>query len=94
MPKPKMFQVSTATMLSHIEKLKLERGDVLLVKNIETLKFLSEMPIHLDFQVPLVFAPGGIQKLSRADLLNLLEQLDEARGPGELLPNETSAAPV
>jgi hypothetical protein len=69
--------MSPALMASRIQKLSLARGDVVVVKDYETLKFLAEMPIHLDFVVPLVFAPQGIEKLTRQDLLNLLEQADQ-----------------
>lgn len=80
-------------MLAGISKLSLERGDVLLVNRMETLKFLSEMPIHLDFKVPLVFAPGGLQVLKRSDLLNLLEQLDQQESP-QLMPLESTSVPL
>lgn len=44
----------------------------------ETLKYLSMFPLpEIDFKVPLVFSPGGVEKLSREDLMNILEQLEE-----------------
>lgn len=51
------------------------------------------MPIHLDFKVPLVFAPKGVKQLKREDLLNLLEQLDQQEAP-VLMPLETSEVPL
>lgn len=76
-----------------IRKLSLSRGDILLVDRMETLKLISEMPIHLDFKVPLVFAPGGVKQLKREDLLNLLEQLDQQEMP-VLMPLEESTIPI
>jgi len=87
------FQISTAAMMQGISKLRLERGDALLVKNYETLRYLSECPIHLDFVVPLVFAPNGIEKLTRQDLLNLLEQLEQSPS-SPLAPFESSSVPL
>lgn len=78
-------------MIGAIRKLRLERGDALLVSNYETLRYLSEMPLHLDFVVPLVFAPNGVEKLTRQDLLNLLEQLDQTSA---ISPPESLRAPL
>lgn len=86
-------KIIAQTLADSIRKLSLARGDVIIVKNYETLKFLSEMPIHLDFVVPLVFAPGGVDKLSREDLLNLLEQVDQ-RETAQLAPLEVSSVPL
>jgi hypothetical protein len=80
-------------MISHIEKLRLEPGDIIVVKDAETLHALSGLGKVVNFTVPLVFAPQGIQKLQRQDLLNLLEQLETP--PVEpLLPNERTSAPL
>lgn len=73
-------------MESHIQKLSLLPGDVLVVSDHETLHFLSHTPPITKFTVPLVFSPQGIQKLSRQDLLNLLEQLEQTDGP-EMMPS-------
>ena len=63
--------------MSVIEKLSLSRGDIVVCKNIEALELLSSQKVPgIDFPVPLVFAPEGVQKLNRQDLLNLLEQLE------------------
>lgn len=78
-------------MREAIRKLRLERGDALLVSNYETLRYLAEMPLHLDFVVPLVFAPNGVEKLTRQDLLNLLEQLDQT---SVVSPMESARAPL
>jgi len=64
-------------MLQGISKLKLERGDIIVVKHPDTLKALEGLGRVVDFVVPLVYAPIGIDKLSRQDLLNLLEQLEQ-----------------
>jgi len=48
------------------------------VKDLETLRYLSQVKVPgLDGVVPLVYSPQGIQKLTRQDLLNLLEQLEQ-----------------
>lgn len=64
--------------LETLTKLRLEPGDLIVVRDSETLNYLSRFPFKLDFNVPLVFSPAGVEKLTRADLLNLLEQLDQA----------------
>lgn len=65
-------------MRETISRLRLEKGDVLLVRHPETMQYLSKAPIKLEFNVPLVYCPGGIETLKRQDILNLLEQLDQA----------------
>lgn len=80
-------------MISHIEKLRLEPGDVIVVKDPETLHALSGLGRVVNFTVPLVFAPQGIKTLKRQDLLNLLEQI-ETPAVQPLLPNERTAAPL
>jgi hypothetical protein len=47
--------------------------------------------LPIPFVVPLVFAPQGIQSLTRQDLLNLLEQLEESREAPKL---EVPSVPV
>ena len=78
-------------MLSHLTKLHLEPGDILVVKDHETLHYLAHVEFKLPFNVPLVFAPQGVQKLSRLDHLNLLQQLDQKEEP--ILP-EISSVPL
>lgn len=70
------YPMSKAGLLNVLQKLNLTPGDVLVVKDHETLRFLAEVKLPIPFVVPLVFAPQGLQKLSRQDLLNLLEQLE------------------
>lgn len=73
-----MYQISTAAMRETITRLRLEKGDVLLVRHAETMDYLSKASINLEFNVPLVFCPGGIETMKRQDLLNILEQLDQS----------------
>jgi hypothetical protein len=73
-----------------IQKLSLAPGDVLLVKEVETIEALARSGVKLDFHVPVVYCPGGIQKLSRQDLLNVLEQLDHAAATPAVIPTESS----
>jgi hypothetical protein len=72
------YQISTRTMLSHISKLNLQQGDVIVCSDYQTLDYLSRVQLPLGFTVPLVFSPNGVEKLNRQDLLNLIEQLDQA----------------
>lgn len=71
------YPMSKAGFLNSISKLNLQQGDVLVCKDFETLNYLSKVHMPLPFTVPLVFSPQGVEKLSRQDLLNLIEQLDQ-----------------
>ena len=85
--------MSKAALGSFIQKLNLQKGDILVCKNWESLKMLGELKIPgIDFQIPLVFAPEGIQKLNRQDLLNLLEQLEQP--DKSVLPEYHVSAPL
>jgi len=70
--------MSKAALTSVVTKLRLEPGDVIVVRDFEVLQALEHIKLPNPFQVPLIFAPSGIDKLKRADLLNILEQLDAA----------------
>lgn len=83
--------MSKAGMLNVLQKLSLTPGDVLVVKDFETLRFLDMAKLPLKFTVPLVFAPHGIEKLSKQDLLNLLEQLEQAQTPSQPFADSPSA---
>lgn len=75
----KKYSLSKAAVLDILQKLKIEKGDVLVVKDIETLEYLSKVHVPgIEGTVPLVYAPQGVQVLKREDLLNLLEQLEQA----------------
>ena len=92
MSKQATFQMSKAGMLAVIQKLRLEKGDILLVETPQAMEALTKSRIKLDFNVPLVFAPrGGIKVLKREDLLNLLEQLDQTENQTAGMPEETHA---
>jgi hypothetical protein len=81
-------------MISHLSKLSLKTGDVIVVRDEETLRYLSQVKVPgIEGVVPLVFAPQGIQVLSRTDLLNLLEQLEQPSFE-PLAPNEATRAPL
>lgn len=81
-------------MLSVIRTLRLERGDIILVENPHAMEALSNAKVKLAFSVPLVFAPnGGIKTLKREDLLNLLEQLDQADAAPQMAA-EASSLPL
>lgn len=71
------YSVSNSGLRRYINKLHLEKGDILLCKDVATMNYLDHLKMDLDFKVPLVYAPEGIMKLNRQDLLNLLEQLDQ-----------------
>ncbi len=55
-----------------IEKLHLEKGDILVVKDFETLDNLRSVCINIDFYIPIIYAPMGIKKVDREILENLL----------------------
>jgi len=94
MSKPRMYRISTAAMQSSIAKLNLSPGDVLVCRDAETLHYLSHCGLKLDFNVPLVFSPAGVTKLTRSDLLNLLEQLDQASEPMSVAIPESASVPL
>lgn len=77
MAKKNRYQVSASQMLQGISKLNLKPGDVLVVEHPDTLRYLEGLGRVVNFTVPLVYAPGGLKRLSKQDLLNLLEQLEE-----------------
>jgi hypothetical protein len=70
--------MSKAALTERVNKLNLQKGDIVVVKDEVCLHSLEALGRVVNFTVPLVFAPQGIQKLCRQDLLNLLEQLDGA----------------
>lgn len=81
--------MSKAALLNVIKKLHLTPGDILLVKDIHTLEALAQLGQAVNFTVPLVFAPQGIETLTRQDLLNLLEQLDQNPAPPQVESSHT-----
>ena len=56
-----------------VERLSLEKGDILIVRDFETLDNLRGVTIDINFYVPIIYAPGGIEKVDRKILENLLE---------------------
>jgi hypothetical protein len=61
-----------SSVRARVEKLRLKRGDVLVCRDPYTAKMLSEMKFpHLSFQVPIVVAPLGVEKIP----LDKLEQI-------------------
>lgn len=86
------YQISHRQMLEGISKLELKPGDVLVVEHAETLKYLEGLGRVVNFTVPLVYAPGGLKRLSRQDLLNLLEQVEE--GDKSVLPGYEVSGPM
>jgi hypothetical protein len=67
---------SKAAWLAQIQKLRLERGNILLVKSLEIAEHLQQ--VRTDFIVPIILDPSGvgISKLTRQQLLDALDQLD------------------
>lgn len=49
-----------------------------MARHVETLNYLQHLKPPVDFVVPIVFAPQGIEVLHRQDLLNLLEQTEQS----------------
>jgi hypothetical protein len=56
-----------------IRRLRLRKGDVLLVRTPEAMARLSEMRMsELEFEVPIVFAPTSVHRLSKEYLQKLI----------------------
>jgi hypothetical protein len=67
-------------MKREIRRLRLEPGDVLLVRSHETAMRLQGIPGHHPFPVPIVVAPeGGVHRLSREYLEKLLARTESKR---------------
>lgn len=79
MPKNR-YQISTRQILNGLSKLHLEPGDVVVVNHPAAAEALMNLGSVVPFRVPIVVCPDGIKKLSRQDLLNLLEQIEEPIG--------------
>ncbi len=73
------MQFSHDSLRSYLRKLHLAPGDCLIVSNETILKQLQRMPA-MDFHVPVIFAPGGqgLATATRAEVLEILERIDEA----------------
>ena len=69
--------MSKASLQNQVQKLHLEPGDMVLVRDVETARALDELKVPLGFSVPIIFSPMGVQVLKKQDLLNLLEQLEQ-----------------
>ena len=69
--------MSNAAFLSCVKKLNIQPGDILLVKNLEVAKQLQYAPTP-GFTVPIILdlSNGGLEKLTRQQLLDALEQFD------------------
>ena len=74
-----MPDFSHAALSSYIKKIHLEPGDCLVVSHVEIIKQLQRMP-SMNFYVPVIFSPdgSGIEKATRAEILETLERMDEA----------------
>jgi hypothetical protein len=72
-----------------IRRLRLREGDIVVVRDPDIARRLSETPIaELKFPVPVIYTPQSIHRLSREYLLKLL-----ARTESELAKSATSAIP-
>ena len=87
------LSVSKEALRAFIQKLHLEKGDVLVVKDPSLLPQLEALGAVTPFNVPVVFCPQGVEVLKKADLLNLLEQLEEA-DRSVLEPYQISGSPI
>ena len=86
--------MSRAALTRVVERLRLQPGDVIVARDWEVLKALEVVKLPVTFTVPLVYAPQGIQTLTRSDLLNLLEQLDSAETPPTQPIGDTTSSPL
>lgn len=84
--------MSKAGMLNCLQKLNLKPGDIIVCKDLETLQAIEGLGRVVNFMVPLVYAPKGIETLGRQDLLNLLEQIEQIPAPSQ--PVESPSAPL
>jgi hypothetical protein len=79
-----MRQFSSAALKNYIRKVDLKPGDCLVVSHREVLKQLQRMPA-LGFYVPVVFSEDGLgmKKASRAQILEILDRIDESQAAAE-----------
>lgn len=58
-----------------VKKMRLRRGDLLICRDYQTGKMLSEMKFpFLTFQVPIVVAPGGLECIPADDLMKIAQR--------------------
>ena len=60
-----------------IQRLRLEPGDILVVRDWEIVSQLVETPISGVPQIPIIYAPNGIEKMKREDLQAILDKQEE-----------------
>jgi len=61
-------------MKKAIRRLRLRKGDILVVNDPYLPDRIMQIQAGLDFPVPIVFAPDGIRRFNREYLLKLLEE--------------------
>lgn len=62
-----------------VEKLRLRRGDILVCRDWEAAKAISEMKFpYITFQVPIVFAPGGLEAIPGDKLFEIARKARES----------------
>lgn len=66
-------------LYDRIKKLRLKRGDVLVVPDPMTAKELSQMKWpYITFQVPIVIAPLGLERIPAEDLMKIAQRVRES----------------
>ena len=68
-------------MKAQIRRLRLKKGDILVVRDLREANALSGLGSRLgiDFEVPIIVAPDGIKRLSREYLEKILEKSKEVK---------------
>jgi hypothetical protein len=84
--------ITKLSALSHdIEKLLLQPGDILVIRDEETLVALRGQSLpSITFPVPLLFVPGGLEKATRQQLLDCLSVLDTIAAAEIVIEEEAS----
>ena len=58
-----------------IEKLHLEKGDILIVRDDNIIDVLMELPLDLMPRVPIIYAPSGLEKCDLQTLLDIVSAM-------------------
>lgn len=78
--KSRQLRLLEAALDKTLAKLHIEAGDIVLVKSEETYNAIADL-MQLGYPKPVafVFAPEGLEKVSRADLEGVLRDLPDQR---------------
>lgn len=77
---------------NRVRKLHLERGDIIVCADPNTMKLLSGLQVDIPFPIPIVFAPEGLEKVSYAELKRVMKVAEQAFYPSLIIPGAMHAA--